>query len=74
MVIGKSKKPRSLKDVNMDALPVYYRDQRKAWMDSALFKEWFEKQFVPSVTKFNEEVVLPNRALLFLANASSHHA
>lgn len=72
MVIGKSAKPRALKNLNMNSLPVYYRNQNKAWMTSFLFSEWFAKQFVPSVKKFNEENGLPPRALLLIDNAPSH--
>lgn len=73
MVIGKSAKPRALKNINMNSLPVFYRNQNKAWMNSNLFKEWFETQFVPSVTRFNKDSTgLPNKALLFIDNAASH--
>ena len=72
MVIGKSEKPRALKNMNMNSLPVYYRNQKEAWMNSVLFKEWFEKQFVPSVRRFNRENGLPLRALLLIDNAPSH--
>ncbi|XP_046684625.1 jerky protein homolog-like [Homalodisca vitripennis] len=72
MVIGKSKKPRCFKNMNMNALPVYYKNQKKAWMDRALFQEWFEKQFVPNVRAYNEENGLPDRALLLIDNAPSH--
>lgn len=74
LVIGKAAKPRALKNINMNSLPVFYRNQKKAWMNGDLFKEWFEKQFVPSVTKFNNENGLPNKALLLIDNATSHPA
>ena len=41
-------------------------------MNSDLFKEWFKKQFLPSVRRFNEENGLSNRALLFTDNAPSN--
>lgn len=72
MVIGKAAKPRAFKNVQMNSLPVFYRNQKKAWMNKELFKEWFEKQFVPAVTHFNKTNNLPNRALLLLDNAPSH--
>uniref|UniRef100_A0A1B6FS75 HTH CENPB-type domain-containing protein n=1 Tax=Cuerna arida TaxID=1464854 RepID=A0A1B6FS75_9HEMI len=72
MVIGKSKKPRCFKNMNMNALPVYYKNQKKAWLDRVLFQEWFEKQFVPNVRAYNEENGLPDRALLLIDNAPSH--
>lgn len=54
----------------MDSLPVYYRNQNKAWMTGSLFKEWFEKQFVTAVTRFNDEN--GPRALLLINNGPSH--
>ncbi|GFU05084.1 jerky protein homolog-like [Trichonephila clavipes] len=72
MVIGKSAKPRDFKNVNMKSLPVYYRSQKKAWMNAMLFKEWFHDQFVPAVKKFNKENDLPQRAILLIDNAPSH--
>lgn len=44
MLIGKSKKPRALKDENMNCLPVFYRHQKKAWMNSELSREWVKKE------------------------------
>ncbi len=38
-VIGKSKRPRPLLRVNLDRLPVHYRGNPKAWMNSRLFGE-----------------------------------
>lgn len=64
-VIGKSKKPRAFKNLNMATLPVYYRNQSSAWMDCALFKEWFFLEFVPAVKKHLKSKNLPLRAVLF---------
>lgn len=72
MVIGKSAKPRAFKNINVNALPVYYRNSKKAWMNAHLFQEWFENQFVPEVKRFCETSGLPTRALLVIDNASSH--
>lgn len=72
MVIGKSARPRAFKNCNMKSLPVYYRNQKKAWMDGKLFKEWFHGQFVPSVRRFSEENHLSPRAILLIDNAPSH--
>lgn len=72
MVIGKSAKPRAFKNLNVNSLPVSYRNSKKAWMTSQLFKEWFDVQFVPEVTRFCQTAGLPTRALLFIDNATSH--
>lgn len=71
-VIGKSKKPRAFKNINPTSLPVYYRNQKCAWMDCNLFRSWFLDEFVPSVEKHLTEKKLPVRALLLLDNAPSH--
>ncbi|VEN43486.1 unnamed protein product [Callosobruchus maculatus] len=71
-VIGKSKKPRAFKNLNPSSLPVYYRNQKSAWMDCNLFKSWFFDEFVPSVEKNLKEKKLPARAILLLDNAPSH--
>jgi len=38
-VIGNSKRPRPLSRVNFNYLPVHYRGNPKAWMNSAIFEE-----------------------------------
>jgi hypothetical protein len=40
LVIGKSLRPRCLKAINLNSLPVTYRANSKAWMTSDLFLEW----------------------------------
>lgn len=72
MAIGKSARPRALKAVNKNALPVYYRHQNKPWMNGLLFDEWFFKEIFPYVTRFNNDNSLPNRVLLFVDIAPSH--
>lgn len=47
--IGKAQKPRCFKNVNMSALLVKYYAQKSAWVNSAIFADWFQKEFVPSV-------------------------
>ncbi|CAD6216162.1 GSCOCG00004380001-RA-CDS, partial [Cotesia congregata] len=69
VLIGKSAKPRAIK--NLKTLPVYYKSQKSAWMTSALFKEWFEKEFVPVVSEFLAEKGL-KKAVLFVDNCAAH--
>ena len=65
LVIGKYAKPRCFKHSNMDLLPVKYKSQKKAWMDSALYEEW--------VRQLDKRMRLANRhILLFVDNCSSH--
>ncbi|XP_056629833.1 jerky protein homolog-like [Diorhabda sublineata] len=71
-VIGKAKKPRSFKGTDVKRLPCNHYSHPKAWMNQAIFKEWFFQDFVPSVKKFQEENGLPKKAVLLLDNAPSH--
>ncbi|GFY00602.1 jerky-like protein [Trichonephila clavipes] len=50
LVIGKSKKPCSFK--NVSCLPTLYKAQTSVWMNSALFSEWYSKDsyFQPQET------------------------
>lgn len=72
MCIGKSKKPRALKDISANALPVFYRNQKSSWMSTALFTEWFSDEFVPSVESFLKSKNLPRKAVLLIDNAPTH--
>jgi len=71
-VVGKSAKPRAFKHLNMNALPVHYRAQRSAWMDTKIFTEWFMDYFCPSVRKHLRASNIPPKAILLLDNAPSH--
>lgn len=74
VVIGKSKNPRAFKNIRKQklVLPVYYTNQKSAWMDSKNFETWFREEFVPQVAKFLKSKRLPREALLLLDNAPSH--
>lgn len=49
VVIGKSKNPRSFKNIK---IPVEYLHSKNAWMNGFLFKKWFHDSFVPQVIYF----------------------
>lgn len=72
MCIGKSVKPRAIKHIKPEALPVYYAHQKSAWMSRDLFQKWFFEQFVPSVERFLNKNGLPRKAILLVDNAPSH--
>ena len=68
-VIGKSKKPRCFKGMNMGLLPVVYSGQKNAWMNCALFHEWFHNTFVrKKLNAYGQEC----KAVLVLDNCSAH--
>ena len=75
VLTGKSTKPRCFKNVNivMDALPVIYKSQRNAWMNSEIFAEWFSKEFVPAVKRHQRlQNIRSPKALLLIDNCSAH--
>lgn len=71
--ILKSKKPRVFKNFKGSSLPVwYYRDQRSAWMNRAIFSECFHSQFVPQVDKHLKENNLSIKEVFLQDKAPSY--
>ncbi|UYV83644.1 K02A2.6-like [Cordylochernes scorpioides] len=52
-VVGKSKRPRAIKNI-IDRLPVHYYSSHKAWFNQSIFSEWFFKRFINEVRNFQE--------------------
>ena len=67
-LIGKAKKPRCFKGINMELLPVVYSAQKNAWMEGSIFYEWFHNNFVPYV----QERLGDCEAVLLLDNCAAH--
>lgn len=72
LAVHTAKKPRCFKGLNMDTLPVNYYNQKSAWMNQEIFRDWFHKVFVPSVRDDLLKKNLPPKAVLVLDNAPSH--
>ena len=72
LFIGKAKHPRCFKNTNMDSLPVIYRNQRNAWVNTEIFSSWFHNQFVPYVQRELKNKGLSPKALLILDNCPAH--
>ncbi|PNF43064.1 Jerky protein homolog-like [Cryptotermes secundus] len=72
VVIGKAKRPRSFKGTVASSLPIHYFNQKVAWMNRAIFKEWFDFKFVPQVRDHLKSQGLPEKAVLLIDNAPSH--
>ena len=72
LIIHRSENPRALKNVTKSRLPVIWKSSSKAWMTSALFKEWFQNYFVQAVHQYCRDKNLDFKILLILDNASCH--
>lgn len=65
LVIGKFAKPRCMKNVRMDQLPVVFCANKKAWMTGALFKDWL-------INLQRKMSCADRHILLTMDNCSSH--
>ncbi|XP_065892463.1 tigger transposable element-derived protein 2-like [Dysidea avara] len=72
MFIGKARKPRCFKHIDVDSLPVVYKNQSNAWMNCELFSDWFHSHFVPFVQEALKKEGIAPRAMLLLDNCSAH--
>ena len=68
----KAKNPRCFKNVGRDYLPVVYINQKNAWVDAAIFTNWFHKMFVPTVQAMLKEMDIEFKTVLLLNNCSAH--
>ncbi|XP_053594972.1 jerky protein homolog-like isoform X1 [Microplitis demolitor] len=72
VIIGNTKNPKALDGIPKNHLPVYYRHQTKASMDTEIFEEWFKNEFVPKVTRYLTKENLPLRAVLLVNDCRAH--
>lgn len=70
LVIGKSKKPRCFKSI--EKLPLTYRAQKSAWMNSEIFTDWYKNVFIPNVKEYRKKNKLKGKVLLIMDNAPTH--
>ncbi|XP_020843961.2 tigger transposable element-derived protein 2 [Phascolarctos cinereus] len=71
-VVGKAKKPRSFKGTEPSNLPVSYFSQKGAWIERPVFRQWFDKNFVPQVRKNLKSKGLLEKAVLLLDFPPAH--
>ncbi|XP_004703486.1 tigger transposable element-derived protein 2 [Echinops telfairi] len=71
-VVGKAKKPRAFKGTDLSNLPVTYFSQKGAWIEHSVFRQWFEKYFVPQVQKHLKSKGLLEKAVLLLDFPPAH--
>ncbi|UYV72204.1 hypothetical protein LAZ67_9002170 [Cordylochernes scorpioides] len=72
LLVNRSLKPRALKGKDLNTLPVHWMANKKAWVTTAIFTEWFNKCFVPEVEDYMKEMGLEFKILLILDNAPGH--
>lgn len=72
LMVYKVQNPRALKGKNLNCMPVHWRWNRKAWMASEIFWDWFHNCFVPEVERYLQSKNLAFRVLLILDNAPVH--
>ena len=72
LLLNKAAKPRCFEHVNKAAFPIVYKSQKNAWANAAIFTDWFNCDFVPSVKKHLIQRGLTPKALLLLDNAPAH--
>ena len=53
-------------------LPVYWASNKKAWMTSTLFENWFKYHFIPAVRFYCKKKNLDFKILLIVDNCSAH--
>ncbi|XP_051856446.1 jerky protein homolog-like [Antechinus flavipes] len=70
-VVGKAEHLHLLREANLLNMPVDCFNHKEAWMDCTIFKEWFDKKFVPQVREHLRSKGLPERAVLLLDYAPS---
>ncbi|GFU78117.1 tigger transposable element-derived protein 1, partial [Trichonephila clavipes] len=58
LLVNRSLKPRALKGKDLNTLPVHWMANKKAWVTTAIFTEWFNKCFVPEVENYMNEMGL----------------
>ncbi|KAM4834142.1 tigger transposable element-derived protein 2 [Thomomys bottae] len=71
-VVGKAKRPRAFKGTDLANLPVTYFSQKGAWIQQSVFRQWFEKCFVPQVQKHLKSIGLLEKAVLLLDFPPAH--
>lgn len=69
LFIHRFRHPRALKNA-MNHLPVVFKTQKRAGMDRALFKDWYENHFKPAVKKRQLENGVVGKVFLLLDNCA----
>ena len=69
---GKAVNLRSPKNLDIEHIPVWYHNQKSAWMDKNMFEEWVVQKFIPKIKTFLESENFSLNAVLLEDNCRSH--
>ena len=72
LVIGRSKQPRCFHHVNLNNLPVLYRNSKNSWMRGDIFENWFFDEFVPAARKHMRKQKMEEKVCLLVDNCPAH--
>jgi len=72
LLVNRSLRPRALKGKDLNKLPVHWRANKKAWVTTAVFTDWFQKCFIPEVKEYLKHKALDFKILLIIDNAPGH--
>lgn len=72
LLVNRFYRPRALKGKDLKQLPVHWMANKKAWVTTALFTEWFTNYFLPEVEIYMKQKALDFKVLLILDNAPGH--
>ena len=72
LLVNRELKPRSMKGVDLNKLPVHWMANKKAWVTTDIFTEWFKKCFIPEARRYMNVKGLEFKVLLILDNAPGH--
>nr|XP_033330633.1 jerky protein homolog-like [Megalopta genalis] len=65
-------KPRALKHLNQEELPVVYKSQKNAWIDKVVYDDWLENHFKPAVRRRQLESGCHGKVLLLIDRNDAH--
>lgn len=65
-------KPRALKHLNQNELPVIYRTQENSWVDKSMYEDWIENHFKLAVRRHQFESGCYGKVLLLVDSNDAH--
>ena len=71
-LLYKSENPRCFKGIDKSTLPVIFRSNRKAWMTSSSYKDWWVNFLIPDLEKYCFSENISFKILVIVDNAPSH--